>query len=55
MRTSQARARALNRILPPLQDEFESALSAGQLLELGPAHLTQIEAVIAEELDAVVG
>lgn len=54
LRAKIARERALNRILPELQDEFEAALSRGQLLELGPGHLTKIEEVLAEELDGAV-
>ena len=55
MRAAQAKARALNRILPGLQDQFETALSQGELLQLGPGHLQQIEQVLAEELDGTLG
>jgi len=53
LRASRAKARAVNRILPELQDQFETSLGAGTLLELGPAHLRRIEEILAEELDGV--
>jgi hypothetical protein len=53
LRARQAVARALNRVLPPLQDEFESALSRGEILELGPSHLEDLEAALAQELDVL--
>lgn len=53
-RAKQARERALNRILPVLQDEFETRLGTkDELVELSPDHHQMIEAILAEELDAV--
>jgi hypothetical protein len=54
LRAASAKARALNRILPELQDEFERALLSGQVLALGPGHFERVEEILAEELDAVV-
>ena len=52
MRAKQARERALNRILPPLQEEFERRLGTkDQLVKLTPKHITLIEQILAEELD----
>jgi len=54
MRAKQARERALNRILPPLQREFERRLGTDdQLVKLGPNHIQMIENILAEELDPV--
>jgi hypothetical protein len=53
MRAAQAKERALNRILPQLQESFEDALNAGTLLELGPGNLAKLEEILAEELDGV--
>lgn len=54
MRAKQARERALNRILPPLQAEFERRLGTkDELVKLSPDHLREIERILAEELDAV--
>jgi len=53
LRAAQAKERALNRILPELQEQFEDALNAGTLLELGPGHLEKVEEILAEELGDV--
>lgn len=53
LRAAEAKERALNRILPALQTEFEDALNKGELLELGPAYLEDIEVVLSEELDVL--
>lgn len=54
MRAKQARERALNRILPPLQREFERRLGTDdQLVKLGPNHIQMIENILAEELEPV--
>jgi hypothetical protein len=53
LRAAEAKERALNRILPQLQTEFEDALNKGELLELGPAYLEDIEVVLSEELDVL--
>lgn len=54
MRAKQARERALNRILPPLQAEFERRLgTADELTKLTPDHITMIETILAEELAPV--
>jgi len=50
LRAAQAKARALNRILPDLQEEYEAALSDGTILALGPGHIEKVEAILAEEL-----
>ena len=55
MRTKVARERALNRILPALQEEFENRLGTNdELVKLAPGHIEMIEAIIAEELRAAV-
>jgi hypothetical protein len=51
LRAAQAKERALNRILPELQEQFEDALNGGTILELGPGNLEKIEGILAEELD----
>ena len=54
MRAKQARERALNRILPELQKEFESRLgTADELVKLSPGHIEIIERILAEELSPV--
>lgn len=54
MRAKQARERALNRVLPELQKEFERRLgTADELTELAPGHIQMIERVLAEELNPV--
>lgn len=52
MRAKQARERALNRILPVLQDEFERRLGTeDELVKLSPEHIKMVEQMLAEELD----
>lgn len=54
LRAKQAREKALNRILPPLQKEFERRLGTkDELVKLSPGHIRTIERILAEELDAV--
>lgn len=50
LHAARAKARALNRILPKLQDQFEQSLSAGPMLALGPGHIDQIKEILTEEL-----
>jgi hypothetical protein len=53
-RAKQARERALNRVLPPLQAEFERRLGTkDELVKLTDAHREFIERILAEELDTV--
>jgi hypothetical protein len=54
LRAARAKARALNRILPELQDEYEKALNAGTILELDADHLSRVEDILAEELDGTI-
>ena len=54
IRAKQAREKALNRILPPLQSEFERRLGTkDELVKLSPKHIAVIEYILAEELDSV--
>lgn len=52
LKSKQARERALNRVLPPLQKEFERRLGTrDELVKLTPEHIKMIERILAEELD----
>lgn len=52
LKSKQARERALNRVLPPLQKEFERRLGTkDELVKLTPEHIKIIERILAEELD----
>lgn len=50
LRAARAKARALNRVLPELQKEFEAAFNAGTILELGPGHMKRLDEILSEEL-----